>query len=83
MHDVLCRLSTALRDRGILYVSFKCGTGEHIRNGRLFNDYQESEFRALIADSPGLEILDVWISPDVRPERSKETWLNALLRKVQ
>lgn len=79
--DVLQRMARALKDGGYAYVSFKYGDFEGERNGRYFTDLTEASFGQLLKEIPELEIVDQWISSDVREGRSNEKWLNAIVRK--
>lgn len=78
--EVFRRLTRALKQEGIFYVSFKYGTFEGERGGRLFNDYTEEKFAQLFSHFPELEIVETWITDDVRPDR-EEKWLNVIMRK--
>ena len=78
---ILARGVHALKRDGVLYVSFKHGVFEGERSGRWFNDMDEASLRSVIEGVDGLVIERVWTSSDVRPGRSDETWLNALLRR--
>lgn len=80
LKDVLKKLTGALKDCGILYVSFKLGDFNGERNGRYFTDLSEESFEQLINELPELVIKEKSISEDVRPERN-ESWLNAVLMK--
>lgn len=80
--DVLHKISTALKQRGVLYTSFKYGEYEGIRDGRYFIDFTEYSFRNLMAAVPSLRIIESWVSDDVRPGREEERWLNMLLEKT-
>ena len=64
-----------------IYFSFRYGEGEVVRDGRLFNDYDEESLRDLLESRPELGILKVWRTADLRPDRDDVTWLNILLRK--
>lgn len=79
--DIFRRMLTALKPGGIIYTSFKYGTFEGERNGRRFTDFTEGTFAAFLKQFPELTTEDQWISADVRPGRSDERWLNAILRK--
>ena len=79
--DVLQRMARALKDGGYAYASFKYGDFEGERNGRYFTDLTEASFGQLLKKIPELEIVDQWISSDVREGRSNEKWLNAIVRK--
>ena len=79
--DVFHKMIRALKDRGVIYTSFKYGTFEGERNGRYFTDFTEDVFREFLRQLPKLTIEDEWITADVRPGRDDEKWLNLLLRK--
>ena len=42
----------------------------------------ESSFAELIKEVSGLEIIEEWITSDVRPGREEEKWLNVILKKI-
>lgn len=77
----LARAVRALKPGGVLYVSFKYGDFEGERNGRWFNDMDEAALRSVVDGVEGLAVESVWTSSDVRPGRSDEMWLNAVLRR--
>ena len=79
--DVLQRMSVALKDRGVIYTSFKYSDFEGERNGRYFTDFTEKAFEKFLKEIPELAIEDYWITGDVRPGRGAEKWLNLILRK--
>jgi SAM-dependent methyltransferase len=79
--DVLSRLGKALRPGGACYMSFKVGEAEEVRRGRLFTDHTVETLRSLLSRLPALEVLRVWETPDLRPDRPGERWVNALVRK--
>ncbi|MDX2491579.1 class I SAM-dependent methyltransferase [Desulfosarcina sp.] len=83
MHDVLFRLSRAMKVDGVLYTSFKYGTGEHDRDGRLFVDLDEDGCDELIKLHPELAVIRRWKTSDLRPGRENEKWLNLLVRKAR
>jgi len=78
--DAFRRLARALKPGGVLYASFKYGTGDHFRGGRHFTDLDEEELSRIIARIPDLTVLDTWQTPDQRPGREEESWLNALFQ---
>ena len=78
---VLARVSAALKPGGILYASFKYGSGERVCNGRFFNDYTEQDLSTLLTRENGLTLLEYRITEDVRPDRAGERWLNLLARR--
>jgi SAM-dependent methyltransferase len=84
LSSVLARFTKALKQGGALYVSFKHGDAERVEHGRFFNDLNETLLRSLLADHPGLELLDLWITDDVRKERRRsQQWLNAICVAAQ
>ena len=78
--DIFTRMKKAVKKGGILYVSFKYGTFEGIRNGRYFTDLTEESLHAILDRVGGLEIIRTGITGDARPGRGDEKWLNVLLR---
>ncbi len=83
LNDVIFRLSRSMKINGLLYTSFKYGTGEQGRNGRLFVDFDEVTFDKLINPHPELTVDRYWQTSDLRPGREKEKWLNLFVRKTQ
>lgn len=77
MPELLEKYAAALRPGGILYLSFKYGAFEGMRHGRWFTDMDEESLRALFAHVEGLELSEVEVTSDVRPNRAGEMWLNA------
>ncbi len=77
---VLVRYRRALMPGGVLYASFKLGTGDVIASERLFVNQDEASLREVLASGTGLVPIELWISGDRRPGREHESWLNALVR---
>ena len=80
LRDVLMKIGEALKPGGVLYTSFKYGTFEGIRNGRYFTDFTEETLNGFWAEVPVLQIFDMWITQDVRPDREEERWINLLAK---
>lgn len=78
---VMSRMAVALKEKGIIYTSFKYGSFSGQRNGRFFTDMTEDSFAEFMQKTEGLEAEEQWITSDVRPERGGEKWLNLILRK--
>ena len=74
---VIRRLGAALRPGGIIYMSFKYGSGERVVGGRRFTDHTE-ETLPLALSGTGLALAEVWVTGDVRVRRIGERWLNAI-----
>ena len=79
--DIFRRMILALKEQGYIYTSFKYGAFEGFRGERYFTDFDEAGFRDFIRAFPELTIEKMWVTSDVRPERSNEKWLNIILRK--
>jgi hypothetical protein len=80
LKDVLVKMSIALKNKGLIYTSFKYSEFEGMRNGRYFTDFTFESFTDFIKDIPLLDILEHWISSDVRQGREDEKWLNLILQ---
>ena len=79
---VLGSLSSLLKSDGFLYASFKYGDNEREKGGRYFNDLNEDLLRQQLAKVDSLQLFEVWLSADQRPERHEEKWINCLLSKA-
>ncbi|MDE6918072.1 MAG: class I SAM-dependent methyltransferase [Lachnospiraceae bacterium] len=79
--DVMNKMAAALREKGVIYTSFKYGTFAGERNGRYFTDMTQDTFAAFIAEIAPVTIEEQWVTFDARPERKEEKWLNIILRK--
>jgi SAM-dependent methyltransferase len=79
--DVIGRIVSSLKPEGIFYASFKYGDGVTIRDGRLFNSYNEEAIGSLLGKRNDLTVVRVWKTQDVRPDRNDEFWMNVLCRK--
>jgi len=78
--DALSRLWNSLKPGGSLYVSFKLGHGERMKDQRHFTDLDELGLRSLLKPLPTVDHVETWISQDQRQER-EEQWLNGLIVK--
>jgi SAM-dependent methyltransferase len=81
LRDVLIKMSRALKNKGFIYTSFKYSEFEGMRNGRYFTDFTLESFADFIKYVPSLDIMEYWISGDVRQGREDEKWLNLILRR--
>lgn len=77
---VIEKLCKALKKDGIIYASFKLGSGERFADGRFFNDYTEKEIVEVFGGQRGFEIKECFVTEDVRKERKHEKWLNIILK---
>lgn len=80
IEDVVNRLKRSLKDTGVLYASFKYGNFEGERNGRYFNDLDESSSEELF-ERMDFKIIKTWITHDGRKGREDERWVNILVKK--
>lgn len=80
--EILKLAIKALKSNGVMYLSFKYGDFEGKRNGRYFTDMTEERFAEALQDIEVWEILEQWVTEDVRVDR-EDKWLNVLLRKTE
>ena len=78
---VLEKSYTALKEGGIIYMSFKYGEGEVQKGGRHFSNYKEDTFTKLLDSLDLFQIEKFWKTEDVRPDRKNEFWLNVIVKK--
>ena len=78
IHDILCKVSKALKPDGILYASFKYGSEEYEKEGRTFSNHKENDIPTLFNEGTQLVPVEWWKSQDVRPGREGEMWLNVM-----
>lgn len=74
----VARLHRALTAKGVLYMSFKYGDQERIKDDRYFSDQTE---KTIIEYLDGFEICEVWVTNDQRTDHVSEQWLNVIIRK--
>lgn len=77
--DVLERMKNLMKPDGILYASFKEGSGEREKDGRFFLDMTEDKCRKAFSEA-GFRIIESFISKDVRNDRQNEGWVNIIVR---
>ena len=79
---VLKKMIRAVKPGGYIYTSFKYGVFEGYRNNRYFTDFTEEKLKELWGSASSMQIFDLWITGDVRPDRKDEKWINLLARRV-
>ena len=77
---ILQSLCEGLVDGGVLYLSFKYGDSDRVKDGRLFVDMNENTLIELI-NTTSLELVNCFVTTDVRTDRCDEKWINAVVRK--
>lgn len=78
--EVVGKLINALKQNGVLYMSFKYGNQDREKDGRSFIDLNEQQAQDLLSELNGVLLLEQWITIDKRQDRTEE-WLNILFRK--
>jgi len=74
-------LWSLLKTGGVIYASYKLGTGERTDAlGRTFTDGDEERVQTWSGGLPGIKVLETWLSQDQRND-SRETWFNVLVRQ--
>ena len=81
LRAVLAKMAAALKENGVIYVSFKYGEFEGWRNGRYFTDMTEDGARRLVEECRGMSVEEIWVTADVREGRGDERWVNMVGRK--
>ncbi len=76
--SMIARLCKAVRPEGIVYMSFKYGDFEGMRDGRFFLDMSEKKFGLLLEKMPEIKLIEEWQSSDVRRFKAVE-WYNAIV----
>lgn len=79
--DIIRKIATATKQNGTVYLSFKYGDFEGVKNGRYFTYLTEASFEDIVHNIPALIIDKLWITTDVRVGRGDEQWLNLILKK--
>jgi SAM-dependent methyltransferase len=77
--SVMGALRRALAPNGSMYVSFKYGETDRVKDGRRFTDLTEQHLTQILAVIGGCELTDHWVTNDQRANRS-DRWLNAVVR---
>ncbi len=79
--NVLERCASALKNDGVMYISFKYGESALIRHGRFFNDFDEKKFDKLMNNITSFEVNEIWKTQDARSNHNSQYWLNIILTK--
>lgn len=79
-NGALMLIEKALKPGGICYCSWKYGNGERLDGGRRYTDFTEEPLRVMFANFLSLEIIRIWMTNDIRQDRSQR-WINVLIKK--
>ncbi len=77
--EVLNKCYVALKEEGVIYLSFKYGEFSGVKNGRYFTDLTLDGFKSIL-DTNKFIIIDNLITTDVREDRD-DKWLNIIIKK--
>ncbi len=75
--SVVEKLWKALKEKGIIYASFKYGDGDRVQGDRYYNDQNEKTIKELFKD---FKIKELWESDDKIPGRN-DKWINIIAVK--
>ncbi len=76
------KMIDACKHRGVIYMSFKYGDFEGIRDQRYYIDMNEQRINHLINNYKELHIEDIWTSKDVLKSRGEQIWMNIIVKKL-
>ena len=75
------KMNAALKTNGVISASFKHGIFVGVRpDGNYFLDINSESLKRVLTNVPNLEIVEEWITQDLRPDNATE-WLNVILVK--
>lgn len=77
---VFTQLTNSLKPGGVWYMSFKYGSGQREKDGRVFTDMDEQKMQTLLKGCPKLKLVEQSVTEDIRPYRN-ESWLNVIVSK--
>lgn len=78
----ISRLIRALKPGGVMYMSFKHGSGERVApDGRFFTDLTSGDLQALLDELGGTETEKLWEAAGTDVYGDPTRWVNALIRK--
>lgn len=79
--EIFLLIDQALKPGGVLYASFKYGDFEGQRNGRYFTDLTEVRLMTVLKPINHFEIVETFVTDDVRSGHESVKWLNVIARK--
>jgi 2-polyprenyl-3-methyl-5-hydroxy-6-metoxy-1,4-benzoquinol methylase len=81
--SVFKKLSDALTQNGILFVSYKNLEVDYEKDGRHFTCFNSETFKCFLNPINLFMIIEEFNTEDVRVNRKEEKWYNCILRKIQ
>jgi len=82
LKSVITKFAGFLKPGGVFFMSFKYGTEDYVKDGRYFNCQTEESIAELLNSLNEVEIIENFITSDVRPGRPGERWLNVIARNA-
>ena len=79
--DIFKKVVKSLKVNGVLFMSFRYGDYEGVREGRFYKDYRTKELKELISRFDNMEIIEIQKCEDSR-ENSENIWIHVLARKL-
>lgn len=80
--DAVGRLVRGLRAGGVMYMSFKDGSGERVApDGRFYTDLTSDELRELVRGNRSIGISDLWTNTGADGAGRRTVWQNVLVEK--
>ena len=79
---ILAKVINSLKINGVLFLSFRYGEYEGIRDGRYFTDYRTKSLKELINRFKNLEIIEIEKCKDSQEDKDTE-WIYALVRRIE
>ena len=80
--DCISRLLRALKPGGVMYMSFKHGSGERFApEGRFFADQTSGGLRSLLDEVGGTGTEKLWVAAGTDVYGDPTRWVNAVIRK--
>ena len=80
--DCISRLIRGLRPSGVMYMSFKHGSGERIApDGRFYTDLTSADLQSLLNEMNGIRTERLWSAMGTDIYRAPTRWVHAVVRK--
>lgn len=81
--DVLVKMINALKDNGVIYTSFKIGTGYEVKEGKYYNYLTKDEMEeTLNKTNKNVKVIDYFETlPSTKRNAQNTTWGNFIIKK--
>jgi SAM-dependent methyltransferase len=83
LSHILEKLIRSVKNNAVIYTCFKLGNSERITDGRFFSDYTHDEMLNFISKNKCMELIEIWISDDVRSSHDRLQWLNIIAKVIK